>query len=491
MTPIKFVCLNAGNYCGRGAQYVNTLLDMVKRNMPGTTPFEFYCLTDDAAGLDQRIEVLPLPAGLEGWYGKLYLFKRGLFPDGARVVFFDLDTVIVGRLDEIVSYRGRFATLDDFYFPERIGPAVMLWEAGDYAASIWEEWVAQGEPRNQLGDLWWLNNLDQGRFAKRADKLQKLFPGAFVSFKRDCKPLPPAGARVVCFHGQPRPHAADVAWVEETWRVGGLNPADLEAYINTKRDELAANVRAACALGHPWLAMEEAHAGEAAIVGGGPSLERFLPELRAKAADGASVFAVNGAFEYLVSRGIVPSWHVIIDAREENASFITSPPAERYLLASQCSPQIYAKASALAPVTIVHMSTADILDWIPPSLQPINLIHSGHTVGLAALVMSYVMGYRRQYLYGMDSSYAEVNGHLGRYEHHAYPQALNDSDQVIEAVFGGRKWKCAPWMIMQAQDFEKVALELAGFGCEIHVRSHGLLGHLAWLMANTPAGVAA
>ena len=32
---VTFVCVQAGNYCDRGIEYVNTLFDMVKRNMPG------------------------------------------------------------------------------------------------------------------------------------------------------------------------------------------------------------------------------------------------------------------------------------------------------------------------------------------------------------------------------------------------------------------------------------------------------------------------
>jgi hypothetical protein len=34
------------------------------------------------------------------------------------------------------------------------------------------------------------------------DIWQDLYPGKFVSFKRDCIPYPPEGASVVCFHGE-------------------------------------------------------------------------------------------------------------------------------------------------------------------------------------------------------------------------------------------------------------------------------------------------
>lgn len=478
LRKVTVACVQAGNYCGRGADYVNALYDMVVRNMPPGVLFRFVCLTDDAAGLHADIETIALPDDLEGWYGKLYLFKRGLFADGERVIFMDLDTLVIGRLDDLVRYDGQFATLDDFYYPERIGPAVMAWKVGDYSARIWGEWEAQGQPRNELGDLWWLNNLDEGRFAENADRLQKLYPGSFVSYKKHCRPLPPKGARVVCFHGRPRPHEVQ-GWVAEVWKVDGMQPADLEFVINTKDEEVTRNIRAACELPHPWLDFVKPHGGEAVIVGGGPSLPKMLDDLRQRVRNGAVVYAANGAFEYLCSRGVVPDYHVIIDARPENAAFITQAPKRGYLLASQVAPVTLERAAKLAPVTIVHMSTAGIDKIIPQSIKPVNLISSGITVGLAALAVSYCMGYRRQSLYGMDSSYEDTR--------HAYPQGLNDSDPVVEASVEGRRFKCAPWMIEQVQNFQKLATDLADDGCEIHVRSFGMLGHVAWLMMKEAA----
>lgn len=215
---INFACLQTENYCGMGARYVNTLASMIGRNL--RQDFKLHCLTDEPEGLDPRIDVIPLPAGLEKWWGKLYLFKRGIFKDGEQVFFFDLDTVIINSLDEIVKYRGQFAVLQDFYWPHLIGPGVMAWTANAYTESVWEEWDACGRTRHPQGDLWWLNTLDQGRFAKHADRLQMVLPGAFVSYKVHCRDAPPAadGPSVVAFHGFPRPHEVEDQWVKEAWQ---------------------------------------------------------------------------------------------------------------------------------------------------------------------------------------------------------------------------------------------------------------------------------
>ncbi len=211
---VIFCCVKAGT--AYGPEYVNNLAQMIARNI--TQDFKLYCLTDDPQGLDERIDVIPLPDDLEKWWGKLYLFKPGLFPKGERICFFDLDTVILGNLDEILTYDGPFATLIDFYWPHLLGPAMMLWKAGENT-KVWDEWVAQEKPRHPMGDLWWINTLDDGKFANKADRLQWLFPYQFVSFKVHCNPNPHELAKVVIFHGHPKP--SDIAqghWVRNAWR---------------------------------------------------------------------------------------------------------------------------------------------------------------------------------------------------------------------------------------------------------------------------------
>ena len=97
--PINIICLKAGT--AYGPDYVNILFDMVKRNLTDGFPGQFHCITDDPTGLAEGIKIIPLPEDLETWWGKLYMFKKGLFPDGDRCLFMDLDTLIVGNIDEI------------------------------------------------------------------------------------------------------------------------------------------------------------------------------------------------------------------------------------------------------------------------------------------------------------------------------------------------------------------------------------------------------
>lgn len=200
---MNVVMVQTGNYCGCGVEYVDRLRSALARHL---RPERVYLITDDVASNYRGVRCKPADPTLTGWWQKLRLFKPGQFASDARMLYLDLDTVIVGDLSPLAGYTGDFACLRDFYRPDALGSGVMLWRAGAVDA-IWERWVAAGRPLHAEGDQWWI-----ARSGVRADRLQDLFPGMFASFKADCAQGVPEGARVVCYHGRPRPH-------ETGWRA--------------------------------------------------------------------------------------------------------------------------------------------------------------------------------------------------------------------------------------------------------------------------------
>ena len=209
---LSVVCVQTGNYLGRGVEYVANLHRMVSEHL--SLPHRFYVLTDDAAS--NYPGVVAKPAKHKGWWAKIEMFNpHGMFR--GRVMFLDLDTLIVGNIDHIAAYRGHFATLRDFWQPRGLGPAVMLFDA-EWAAWIYQEWRAEGFPqRDPRGDQGWLENRRQGRMRHDVDILQDMHPGEFVSYKTSCTQALPEGARVCCFHGKPRPHEVG-GWALDYWK---------------------------------------------------------------------------------------------------------------------------------------------------------------------------------------------------------------------------------------------------------------------------------
>lgn len=208
---IVIACVDAGNYLGRGVAYVTELYRAVCAQM--NVPFSFHCFTDRIeadypAGVVRRA----LPVGVSGWYNKLYLFADGVFSDYQRVIFFDLDTIIVGPLDEIAAYKGEFAMLRDLTMPSRKASGVMAWRGGVHS-SIWSEWVADGKPKMPMGDQ---EYIEQHMVGERVDCLQDIVKGIY-SYKVSCKKALPKDATIVCFHGKPRPHEVKHDWIKSTY----------------------------------------------------------------------------------------------------------------------------------------------------------------------------------------------------------------------------------------------------------------------------------
>jgi CTP-dependent riboflavin kinase/uncharacterized Rossmann fold enzyme len=451
---LTVACVNVGNYCGQGETYVRTLRDMVGRNLE--TPHRFVCFTDSPI---DGIECRPVPDGLTGWWAKLWLFHELKGP----TLYLDLDTVITGPLEPL-DYQGEFACLRDFYRPDGLGSGVMMWN-GDLSR-IWRDWDESGRPILQGGDQEWIEQA-----YPHAERLQDVFPGLICSFKVDATEGIPKDASVVCFHGKPRPHEV-AGWVSDVWKVGGFAQPRFTQQLNTSARQILDNIRRNLRRDTEMLIGHAPHAGAALIVGGGPSLKESLPNLRLRRDRGGTVIALNATHDWLIDRGIVPDMHVLLDARPENIQFIRRPHKDvTYLVSSQCDPSVF---DALEGFQVVQW--VPWFDGVTPlcrqTQKPVVVVGGGNTVGLKAMCIAHILGYRRQHLYGFDSSYRGE-------ENHAYRQPLNDGEATIEIMAAGRKFLCARWMARQAQDFQNQLPKLIAEGADIHVHGDGLIPWLA------------
>lgn len=171
------------------------------------SPFvEFECLTDlpKIEGITTR----KLRRGWPGWWAKMELFDPELKGD---LLFMDLDTVIQGSLEDFEPLS-KLTLLRDFYrdgkkLKEGLGSGLMFLPEKD-RHQIWDEFMVN--PRltirmNARGDQHFLETF----WLNKAARFQDVLPGQVVSWKVHCQNGVPADARVICFHGQPRP-----------WQVG-------------------------------------------------------------------------------------------------------------------------------------------------------------------------------------------------------------------------------------------------------------------------------
>jgi len=212
---IKVICFLWGKWGGNfGVEYVRRLKHGVDRHL--SLPHRFVCLSDRKVG---GIETIPLGLEWAKWnLRKIYAYKPGLFK--GRVLMLDLDVVIVGSIDDIASYAGKFATCEGAYRKRKIGGSIISFEAGFGKKMLWQplENEYRAIERDTGGSERYYFQRQFGQHGFVPDFWQDLYPGQIASYKRDCREGIPKGARIVRFHGRPRPHEVKDEWVKEHWR---------------------------------------------------------------------------------------------------------------------------------------------------------------------------------------------------------------------------------------------------------------------------------
>lgn len=154
-------------------------------------------------GLKRNLTVINEPPW-PGWWSKMALFSPELKGD---LLYFDLDTVIVGSIEEL--FTGKLTMLSDFNLLHYVASGVMYLPEAD-RKPVWDEWIKdpEGHMRKHRG------HGDGGFLSKfyktTALRWQDILPGKIVSYKKHCKEGVPKSASVVAFHGRPRPR--DVDW---------------------------------------------------------------------------------------------------------------------------------------------------------------------------------------------------------------------------------------------------------------------------------------
>jgi hypothetical protein len=134
---LNVICLKHGTKYS--PDYVNKLYNMIERHL--TVPHRFVCFTDDTSHLNPKIEcrILPSNQRIQGWWWKPYIFKVDHFPLGDTNLFFDLDMVIVGNIDNLANYLpSEFVGLEDVSrvfktVPQKLGSAVLKWPSGKFS----------------------------------------------------------------------------------------------------------------------------------------------------------------------------------------------------------------------------------------------------------------------------------------------------------------------------------------------------------------------
>jgi hypothetical protein len=310
--------------------------------------------------------------------------------------------------------------------------------------------------------------------------------------------------------------------------------------LNETEQKIRENVRINAAAGHPQVTSYPTNDLEVMILGGGPSLDAYEDQIKVLRRQGVKLVTLNGAYTWALLHDLVPSAQIVADARPFNARFTQPPllgtlpdgtPECRYLLASQCHPdtflglpkdrvhmwhsttwlirdvlleaygtphwriqeegrtdehgnpiwlrEIEEEVGGLPAIFATEVEARTMVEklgkgvpvaFARPNPEPWVTVPGGSTVLLRAIPLLRMLGYAKFHLFGCDSCY---DGN----RHHAYPQKENDGVKRATVFCAGETFRCAAWMVSQAQEFIDL-ITVMGDTFELEVYGDGLLAHI-------------
>jgi len=160
----------------------------------------------------------------------------------------------------------------------------------------------------------------------------------------------------------------------------------------------------------------------------GPSLEDSWRDI------GYPLLTVSGAHDYLIARGLIPDFHAEMDPRPHKVKFLKHPhPGVTYLIASVCHPSIW-PALKDQNVRVWHIySGPHTSDWIAQNAPDSLLVRGGSSIGLSAIHLGGVLGYRHFEIHGMDGCLRDGKRHVS--DHYGH-----DQEKVTWHINGKKFW---------------------------------------------------
>jgi len=201
-------------------------------------PYEFVCLTDDPTPIEGvRLIVQPNAGYARGWWHKVHMFDPSL-PLQGRVLYFDLDIVIVNNINKLVENCGNdfYGILDfnrKFHNGYRsLNSSVLSWQHGSQN-KLWTEFIKDIKTAQRLhGDqdwIWrhcrdaikfwpveWIQSYKWEVRSKEELVVNQLRQRNFKTVNHDIQPK--EDCSVLVFHGDPKPQDVEDKIVVDNWR---------------------------------------------------------------------------------------------------------------------------------------------------------------------------------------------------------------------------------------------------------------------------------
>ena len=237
MHTIDCACLIHGDYYDW--IYVDNLHKMISRNL--SYPIRLHVFTEESRHVPEpyikhTLKDWPGIAGhRKAWWYKMQMFDKCNFQ--GRLLYFDLDIVIVGNIDWIVQLStDRFYAIRDFKHLWRgqwdgINSSIMYWDVPQFSKmykaftqhdlqTVMQQYPGDQDFISKHVDKAKLRYLDENRI--KSFRWQVNDGGLDFATKRVNRPnagcvLPP-NTSILIFHGNPKPHDVHDPIITKHWR---------------------------------------------------------------------------------------------------------------------------------------------------------------------------------------------------------------------------------------------------------------------------------
>lgn len=197
---VSVVCVlkSGGDY---KAEHVRKLYENVKKYLK--IPHEFVCLSDIPFEIE-GVKRIPLLHTYSGWWSKVEVFREGIVST-PYILYLDLDTVLVRKVEKLPVSACPLMLRD--LGGDGLETGLMYFLAGSLSFIYYEY-----EPSPERRDAVYVERKLREKGVKYGF-LQDVFSGVY-SYKYHCKDQVPKDAKIICFHGRPRPWEVKELMVE-------------------------------------------------------------------------------------------------------------------------------------------------------------------------------------------------------------------------------------------------------------------------------------
>ena len=219
-------------------------------------------------------------------------------------------------------------------------------------------------------------------------------------------------------------------------------------------------------------------------VGGGPTLPQFLDEIKQKCEDPKyDVITSNKTCKWLLSRGVKPNYHLILDPQEKKIKDLDYEENVDLLLGIQCHPSLFELAKSKGRKVDKFLALSVSAEDGKQSDRELGrlAVHEGDPkllgfgggsmTGTRMIYFAGSRGYRRLEYYGFDGHVTMENNILRCY---AYQKMRGENILETECE-DGRKFFTTMSLGRQAEEMVKLYQEYPGL--DIHIYGDSLMAH--------------